>query len=157
MSREEKLGEVQRATIAELSARYARLRLIRDLVLRVIGLFTRNQTHREAWGKRRVIIENELYSFSDPLRRVVRTLRTEQFAKAITFLDYANCPRTSNHVERANRFHRKRAKIRYRNRTKRAIWNMVKSDLLVLKKVSIAPKTCGYLKRLLTRISSLKS
>ncbi len=83
LSREEKLSETQRAAIAELSARYARLRLIRDLVLKVFGLFTRNQTHLEAWGKRREIIENELYSFSDPLKRVVRTLRTEQFAKAI--------------------------------------------------------------------------
>ncbi len=122
----------------------ARLRLIRDLVLKVFG-------HLEAWGKRREghaeqlsrdptfrligseIIENELYSFSDPLKRVVRTLRTEQFAKAITFLDYIDCPRTSNHVERANRYYRKRAKIHYRNRTKRAIWNMVKTDLLVRK------------------------
>ncbi|MCZ6489125.1 MAG: hypothetical protein O7A06_01155 [Acidobacteria bacterium] len=41
--------------------------------------------------------------------------------------------RTSNHVERANRYYRKRAKSHYRNRTKRAIWNMVKTDLMVRK------------------------
>ena len=53
--------------------------------------------------------------------------------QGITFLDYENCPRTTNHVERANRYYRKPAKSHYRNRTKRAIWNMVKSDLMTRK------------------------
>jgi hypothetical protein len=89
-----------------------------------------------ALAKREEIVANPIYRFSFSLHKAIRALRPEQFVRAVTFLDYENCPRTTNHAERANRYYRKRAKSHYRNRTKRAIWNMVKSDLMQRKETS---------------------
>ena len=70
---------------------------------------------------------------TDHLKAAVSVLGNNTFRKVITFMGYENCLRTTNHVERANRFYRKRAKSQYRNRTRRSITNMMKVDLMIRK------------------------
>ncbi len=111
------------------------VKLIRDFMIEVFALFERDQTKEEAIEKhmRLVVYRSGLYGQNPALRKALGHLDGFTFLRAVTFLDYPDCPRTTNHVERANRFYRKRAKIHYRNRTKRSIWNMIKSDLMIRK------------------------
>jgi hypothetical protein len=71
-----------------------------------------------------------LYGKDDDFVRVLKTLSpAKRFARMITFLDYDNLDLTTNHVERTNRWFRKRQKTHYRNRKERTIRNMLKADL----------------------------
>lgn len=45
-------------------------------------------------------------------------------------MDYENLDSTTNHVERTNRWFRKRQKTHYRNRKEENIVNMLKADLM---------------------------
>jgi len=101
----------------------------------VFALFDKGQTRKEAIEKQMILLVTQAprYKQNFSIRQAYRHLRPAQLLRAVTFLDYPDCPRTTNHVERANRFYRKRAKVHYRNRTKRSIWNMIKSDLMVRK------------------------
>jgi len=44
-------------------------------------------------------------------------------------MEYENLDATSNHVERTNRWFRKRQKTHYRNRKEENIVNMIKADM----------------------------
>jgi len=105
----------------------------------VFALFDKGQTRKEALEKQMILLVTQAprYKQNPSIRQAYRHLRPAQFLRAITFLDHPDRPLTTNHVERANRFYRKRAKSHYRNRTKRAIWNMVKSDLMVRKSCAV--------------------
>lgn len=130
VTRPENLSQQQAKVLKALCERHGTVRAVREFMVKSFALFDRGQTKDEALAKREELVNNPVYRFSAPLHNAIRSLRLDQFVRAITFLDYENCPRTSNHVEQANRYYRKRAKSHYRNRTKRAIWNMVKSDLM---------------------------
>ena len=129
------LSKQQKRLVQELCSCHPTIGLLRDFMLDVFALFDRGQTRQEAIEKHMVMIVDNAgrYKQNPSIRQAYRHLRPAQFLRAITFLNYPDCPRTTNHVERANRFYRKRAKSHYRNRTKRAIWNMIKSDLMVRK------------------------
>ena len=133
VTRPEHLSDAQRKVLDGLCERHGTVKAVREFMVKSFALFDRGQTREEALAKREELVANPVYRFSFPLHKAIHSLRPYQFVRAITFLDYENCPRTTNHVERANRYYRKRAKSHYRNRTKRAIWNMVKSDLMVRK------------------------
>lgn len=133
VTRPEHLTNAQRSALDSLCEQHGTVKAVREFMVKSFALFDRGQTREQALAKREELVSNPVYRFSFSLHKAIRALRPEQFVRAITFLDYENCPRTTNHVERANRYYRKRAKSHYRNRTKRAIWNMVKSDLMLRK------------------------
>lgn len=135
VTRPENLSEWQEMLVQELCSCHPTIRLLRDFMLDVFALFEKDQTKEEAIEKHMTLMVTKAarYKQNASIRQAYRHLRPEQFLRAVTFLDFPGCPRTTNHVERANRFYRKRAKVHYRNRTKRSIWNMVKSDLMVRK------------------------
>jgi len=131
--RPENLNPKQRRLVQELCFCCPTIRLLRDFMVEVFALFSKDQTRKEAIEKHMVLLVTQAprYKQNPSIRQAYRHLRPAQLLRAVTFLDFPGCPRTTNHVERANRFYRKRAKSHYRNRTKRAIWNMIKSDLMV--------------------------
>jgi transposase-like protein len=147
VTRPEHLTYEQKRILNDLCERHGTVNAVREFMVKSFALFDRGQTREDALAKREELVSNPVYRFSFPLHKAIRTLRPDQFVRAITFLDYKNCPRTTNHVERANRYYRKRAKSHYRNRTKRAIWNMVKSDLMV-RKVGRSSGDCVTLRAL---------
>lgn len=64
------------------------------------------------------------------LQLALRRLTMRKFGMMITFLEYRNLDATTNHVERTNRWFRKRQKTHYRNRKERTIRNMLNADLM---------------------------
>jgi hypothetical protein len=72
---------------------------------------------------------NERYLADGYLSLALKRLSQGKCENMITFLDYMNLDLTSNHVERTNRWFRKRQKTHYRNRKERTIRNMLKVDL----------------------------
>ena len=96
-----------------------------------LQILSRGQTREDALNQRAALLAGLPEYIKALLSQAVRALRPGHFLRAITFLGYTNCPRTSNSVERANRYYRKRAKHHYRNRRRHTIWNMVKADLMV--------------------------
>ncbi len=60
----------------------------------------------------------------------LKRLSWRKSGQMATFLEYENLDATTNHVERTNRWFRKRQKTHYRNRKERTIKNMLKADLL---------------------------
>ena len=87
-------------------------------------ILSRGQTREDALNQRAALLAGLPEYIKALLSQAVRALRPGHFLRAITFLGYTNCPRTSNSVERANRYYRKRAKHHYRNRRRHTIWNM---------------------------------
>lgn len=133
VSRKNHLSPDRLRLLNELTAKYPSLQMVRQFMDEIFALFEEGQSPQQALKRRDEILKNKAYHSLPHLKKVLRSLKSPTFEKAITFLDYVNCPRTTNHVERTNRWYRKRAKSHYRNRTKKAIWNMIKTDLLIRK------------------------
>ena len=135
VTRPENLTMFQQDCLNELCSRYQTTELLRRFMIRVFHLFDYGQTREEAIERHIDLTwdAEHRYNHVPAILEAMKHLRPEKFFKAIEFLSHTDCPRTTNHVERANRFYRKRAKAHYRNRTKRSIWNMVKSDLMARK------------------------
>lgn len=60
----------------------------------------------------------------------LKRLSWRKSGQIVTFLEYENLDATTNHVERTNRWFRKRQKTHYGNRKERTIRNMLKADLV---------------------------
>ena len=126
----------QQNQLYRMCSKHETAKLLRQFMVRVFHLFDYGQTREEANEKNMELTWDYKQTPMPAIRKAMKHLRPEKFFRAIEFLSHPGCPRTTNHVERANRFYRKRAKVHYRNRTERSIWNMIKSDLMVRKKRS---------------------
>jgi hypothetical protein len=130
LKRPEKLNPDQQRVIKDLCKRHKTLKVIREFVVDLFELFRKNQSKREARLRIVSMILNSRYKKNADLVLALKVLRKRGvFEKAITFLGYENLEQTTNHVERTNRWFRKRQKTHYRNRKERTITNMLKADL----------------------------
>ena len=128
-TRTENLKPEQREILEGLCQHHPALCTIRRFHSDLLSLFERNQTKEQARQKLRTMAENPDYQEMPYLVLALKRLSTAKFEKMVTFLDYENLDATTNHVERTNRWFRKRQKTHYRNRKERTIRNMLKTDL----------------------------
>jgi len=94
------------------------------------GIYHRSISKRDALERRDWILSQPQYDTLPQMDRTLKRLRSKRFMQTLTYLDYENLPRTSNHVEQANRRFRKRQKSHYRNRSYEAITHMIEMDLI---------------------------
>lgn len=117
----------ERATLHRITRGLPTLRPLREIIEEVYRLFDRRCRTETALAKlaglrRRVTRFHRL-------RRVLRTLFGPMLEKALTFLDDALLPSTSNAVERGNRRHRKMQQSIYRVRTRANLVGRMALDL----------------------------
>lgn len=139
LTRDENLSARQRRVITHLSGRYPELHAMRSFFLDLLNLFQRNQGVTDAWARLRAMRANDQYKEIPGLQVALKRLPDKKFEKMVTFLDYEDLDSTTNHVERTNRWFRKRQKTHYRNRTERTIRNMLKADLLGRSRNTVPP------------------
>lgn len=129
-TRSENLTPQQQKVVADLCEKHPTLNTIRQFQQELMVLFERNQTEKQARRKFHQMLTTPEYRENIHIRAALRRLSRGKFEKMITFLDYENLDYTTNHVERTNRWFRKRQKTHYRNRLDRTIRNMLKADLM---------------------------
>jgi hypothetical protein len=113
-----------------VSKRHPPLGIIRKFQEELLSLFDRGQTIEQAWQKLIAMKTNNEYQQVKHLQLALRRLSVRKFGQMVTFLEYKNLDATTNHVERTNRWFRKRQKTHYRNRKERTIRNMLNADLM---------------------------
>lgn len=128
--RTDRLNANERKILDSLCEHNEELQLIRQFNEDLLSLFAKGQTKGQARYKRNVMEHVRDYKNHRSLAISLKRLEGPKFENMITFLDYENLDATNNHVERTNRWFRKRQKTHYRNRTLRTITNMLKADLL---------------------------
>jgi Transposase len=123
-----RLSPSQRATLRRVSRGLPQLRILRDLMEQVYGLFDRRCGTATAVAKL-AALRARLRRFKR-LRTVLKKLLSPGLEKALVFLDERLLGATSNAVERGNRRYRKMQKTVYRVRTLKAIEGRLGLDLL---------------------------
>lgn len=118
----------ERATLAHITRGLPALRPLREIMEEVYRLFDR-RCRRETALAKLSRLRRRVTRFRQ-LRRVLGTLFSPTLEKALTFLDDALLPSTSNAVERGNRRHRKMQKSIYRARTRESLVGRMALDLL---------------------------
>jgi hypothetical protein len=122
------LSAADRRTLQRITRGLPRLRVLREIMDQVYGLFDRRcrtDTALEKLAQLRQRVKR--------FKRVGKTLGklySPNLQKALTFLDDKLLPSTSNAVERGNRRHRKMQKTVYRVRTKKSLQRRMALDLL---------------------------
>jgi hypothetical protein len=131
VTRRENLTTKQKIILDNLSYKYPTIQKFRYLTYRLFNLFD-CKDKSEAWEKRDHIVSvfKGLATINPHIERLLRRLKSKNFSKVITFMDYENLDSTTNHVERTNRWFRKRQKTHYRNRKEENIVNTLKADLM---------------------------
>ncbi len=117
VTRPEHLSASQKKVLNSLCERHKTPGHIRQFMLQTFALFEPGQSKQEAMARRKKLTQNPAYRFNFHLAKALRSLRADQFIRAITFLDYSNCPRTTNHVERTDLTGDSRAKWNEREST----------------------------------------
>lgn len=114
------------------------LRDLRRLVIALIDLFGPNtETRAQAEQKRAAICADERMTKLDKSAPLLDKLNDlPLFEKLTAYLHFENAVKTTNHVERENRAHRHRQKVRFRYRSRQAL-----QALLVLLHHRQRPKT----------------
>jgi hypothetical protein len=123
-----RLSPSQRATLRRVSRGLPQLRVLRELMEQVYGLFDRRCRTATAVAKL-AVLRARLQRFRR-LRRVLKKLLSPGLEKALVFLDERLLGATSNAVERGNRRYRKMQKTVYRVRTLRTIKGRLGLDLM---------------------------
>ena len=122
------LSPAERRTLLRITRGLPQLRVLREIMDHVYGLFDRRcrtDTALEKLARLRRRVKR--------FKKVGKTLAklfSPNLEKALTFLDDKLLPSTSNAVERGNRRHRKMQKTVYRVRTKRSLQQRMALDLL---------------------------
>jgi hypothetical protein len=129
-TRSENLAPQQLKVLEDLCEKHPTLKTIREFQQELMVLFVRNQTKVQARHRFLSMVMNDEYRANIHIRAALKRLSRGKFEKMIEFLDYENLDYTTNHVERTNRWFRKRQKTHYRNRLDRTIRNMLKADLM---------------------------
>jgi transposase len=121
VKRPEKLTPQQQQDLAQLLQDAPSLRVLREFVVEVSGLFERSQTEATAWRRQEALLGNAAYAQIPELAVALKMLAAEKFAKMIAFLRsrVGQRVRTNNHVERMNRVLRLYEKTRYKWRSAR--------------------------------------
>jgi hypothetical protein len=122
------LTKAERKLLLRISRGLPRLRALRQVMEEVYRLFDRRCRTQTALDKLRKL-QYRVKCFRN-LGQTLHTLFSPHLEKALTFLDDALLPATSNAVERGNRRHRKMRKSVYRVRTHHAIVCRMALDLL---------------------------
>ncbi len=121
------LTHPERKTLLRITRGPPHLRTIRQLMDEVYRLFDRRCCTTTALAKL-ARLRQRVARFKD-LRRTLAKLFSPNLQKALTFLNNAMLPATSNAVERGNRRHRKMQKTVYRVRTQQAISRRIALDM----------------------------
>ena len=122
------LSPAQRQTLVQITRGLPQLRVLRQIMDQVYGLFDRRCRTDTALAKLA-----ELRRRVRRFQRVGKTLQklfSPNLEKALTFLDDKCLPSTSNAVERGNRRHRKMQKTIYRVRTQPHLSARIAIDML---------------------------
>jgi Transposase len=122
------LTPAQRRTLTRITRGLPQLRVLREIMDQVYGLFDRrcrSETALEKLGR----LRRRVGRFK-AIGKTLQKLYSPNLQKALTFLDDKLLPSTSNAVERGNRRHRKMQKSVYRVRTRRSLQHRLALDLL---------------------------
>jgi hypothetical protein len=122
------LSPCEKKTLARATRGFPHLRVLREIMNEVYRLFDRRCRTETALAKLSKI-RRRVRRF----KKVGKTLRkifSPNLGKALTFLDDALMPSTSNAVERGNRRHNKMQKSVYRVRSHKCIEQRVALDML---------------------------
>jgi len=96
----------------------------RSFMVDIFELFAPTQNLATAYSLRHSMLENDSYKANPHLAKALEKLRDEDhFLKMMTYTEFENLNRTNNHVERCNRWVRKKQKSHYRLRRKSTIAN----------------------------------
>lgn len=132
LTRKGNLNGEQLMKLNYLCSKYPTLEAIAKTTDGLLRLFDKANTRAEIVETIDRIIANCacILVRKPPTDKIVKRLLSENFQKALTFIDYENLDSTTNQVERTNRWFRKRQKTHYRNRKEENIVNMLKADLI---------------------------
>lgn len=122
------LSPSQRQTLQRITRGLPQLRVLREIMDQVYGLFDRRCRTDTALEKL-ARLRRRVKRFKE-VGKTLQKLYSPNLEKALTFLDDKLLPSTSNAVERGNRRHRKMQKTVYRVRTKRSLQQRMALDLL---------------------------
>jgi len=122
------LSASDRRTLQRITRGLPQLRVLREIMDEVYGLFDRRCRSDTALEKL-ARLRRRVKRFKE-VGKTLTKLYSPNLAKALTFLDDKLLPSTSNAVERGNRRHRKMQKTVYRVRTKRSLQQRMGLDLL---------------------------
>jgi len=122
------LSQSDRRTLQRITRGLPQLRVLREIMDQVYGLFDRRCRTDTALEKL-ARLRRRVKRFKE-VGKTLQKLYSPNLEKALTFLDDKLLPSTSNAVERGNRRHRKMQKTVYRVRTKRSLQQRLALDLL---------------------------
>ena len=123
-----RLTTAERETLARITRGLKTPRALRAIMDEVYRLFDR-RCRTETALEKLARLRRRVLRFPD-VSRTLRRLFSPNVEKALTFLDDALLPATSNAVERSNRRHRKMQKSIYRVRTRPHIRERIALDML---------------------------
>jgi hypothetical protein len=121
------LSPAERQTLQRITRGLPALRTLRQIVEQAYRLFDRRCRTETALAKLGRL--RQRVARFPHLRQTLKKLFSPNLEKALTFLDDALLPATSNAVERGNRRHRKRQKTVYRVRTGPTIRRRIALDM----------------------------
>ena len=130
LRRPDKLSNQKRQELQRLANSYEPLNDLWNFQYDFYGIYHRSISKRDALNRRDWILSRPEYAALPNMNPVLKRLQSKRFMQTLTYWDYENLPRTSNHVEQANRRFRKRQKSHYRNRSYEAIIHMIEMDLI---------------------------
>ena len=122
------LTPVERRTVQRITRGLSQLRTLREIMDEVYRLFDRRCRTDTALAKL-AKLRMRVRRFQK-VGKTLSKLFSPNLEKALTFLDDALLPATSNAVERGNRRHRKMQKTVYRVRTQQHIHARIAIDML---------------------------
>jgi hypothetical protein len=122
------LSPGDRRTLQHITRGLPQLRVLREIMDQVYGLFDRRCRSDTALEKL-ARLRRRVKRFQE-VGKTLTKLYSPNLEKALTFLDDKLLPSTSNAVERGNRRHRKMQKTVYRVRTKPSLEQRMALDLL---------------------------
>lgn len=128
----ELLTEEERALLDEALSLCPALQVLRRFVCDLYALFSpETASAAEAQRQRDAMVKDPSFQGNAAMARVLARLADEgQWQRLIRYHDFDNAQKTSNHVERANREHRRRQRSHYRLRTVRALWALLNLTLM---------------------------
>lgn len=128
----ELLTEAERVLLDEALSLCPALQVVRRFVVDLYELFSPSTgSAAEAQQHRDAMLKDPAYHKDAAMARVLARLADEgQWQRLIRYHDFDNAQKTSNHVERANREHRRRQRSHYRLRSLRALWALLNLTLM---------------------------
>jgi hypothetical protein len=121
------LSEQEGALLSEAMRLCPASRVLRRFVCELYALFgPETASAAEAVRHRDAMIADPAFQADAAMARVLARLACEgQWQRLIRYHDFEGAHKTSNHVERANREHRRRQRSHYRLRSIRALWALL--------------------------------